>query len=185
MRDSLARKISILLAIIVLLSASLYLLFNNVSNTNHELTTTIGDPPAEETTPIILGGAVNKPLSNGLSIAGIQTAYIQYTKEKITFEQMIQYEIQYLKDLLVVPTLAEDGYLTSVGYSTLSATQIYFHSNKEHTRTIILKVVSDKKENTVSIIYDGGYYKIVDVNSNGKSLSAYNIDSTKVIIEVN
>lgn len=184
MRDTLWRKLTILITIGALFSISLYFLYNTVFDNSKHTVIVEGDPPAEESTPITYGGTVSDPPNSTLSISGIQTAYIQYDKDQITFDEMIIKEEQYLKELLVVPTLAKEGYLQSVGYAPNSATQVYYQSNKEHTRTIILRVEYGKKENKVSRMYDGSYYRIVDVTSDGKSLSVYKDDKTKEPVEV-
>jgi hypothetical protein len=184
MHDTIWRKLGILIAIIALFLVSLYFLYNTVLNKDKDFVVAKGDPPAEESSSITFGGTVDNPSNNTLSISGIQTAYIQYTTNQITFEQMIEKEEQYLKELLVVPTLAKEGYLQSAGYSANSATQVYYQSNKEKTRTIILRVEYGKKENTVSRMYDGSYYRIVDVTSDGKSLSVYKDGKLEEPVEV-
>lgn len=145
-----------------------------------------GDPPLKiETVPTVLGGTVKKPHNDTITIGEMQTSYIMYVKGDIEFDQMVEENMDNLRRVLNFPFNPEKGYLFSSGYDDNSVTQIYYQSNQEETRTVILKVVHGKKENSVEKIYDGNYFKLVAVNEdNPKELIAYDEEHDAHKIEV-
>lgn len=132
-----------------------------------------------------LGDVVKKPINDTLSIGKIQTDYILYHKGEITFEQHIGGVMENLKQVLNYPFNPQPNYLFSVGYDETSAVQFYFLGNKEETRTVIFRVEAGKKENKVSVIYDGNFYKLVSISrDDNNALEAYDKDDNMTLIEV-
>lgn len=145
-----------------------------------------GDAPIHDIPSINLGGIIEDPENDVASIGKLQTSYVMYVKGNIDFDDMVEENISNLKKVLNYPFNPQKGYLFSVGYDENSATQFYYQSNQEESRTVILKVKYGNKENKVTKIYDGEYFKLVAVNEdNHKQLLVYDADNSEFYIEVN
>lgn len=145
----------------------------------------IGDAPSHEVEPINLGGVVEEPLNDIMSIGKLQTSYVMYVKGDIDFDTMVEENINNLESVLNYPFNPQKGYLFSVGYDDNSATQFYYQSNQEEFRTVILKVKHRDKRNEVTKIYDGEYLKLVTVDEhNPERLLAYDVENDEFQLEV-
>jgi len=128
-----------------------------------------GDAPIHDIPQITLGGKVEEPVNDTIKIGQLQTSYIMYVKGDISYDQMVEENMDNLKKVLNYPMAPEKGYLFSADYAYNSRVQVYYQSNQEETRTVVLKVVYNEDGNKVTKIYDGDYYKLVVVDEENPS----------------
>lgn len=177
------KKFLLLLSVFVLVSG--YIFYKDYSH-QRELATTGDSPLKGEYKPVVLGGTVEQPLNNTISIGKLQTSYIMYIKGDISYDQMVQENIKNLEKVLNYPFNPQKGYLFSVGYDDNSAIQYYYQSDQKETRTVIIRVQSGEKKNRVTKIYDGVYLKLVSTSEgNPNRLLTYDAQNTESYVEVN
>ncbi|MFF2798063.1 hypothetical protein [Lysinibacillus xylanilyticus] len=173
-----------LVLLFVFTACSVYIFYTNYSSKEESIPEE--DAIIHEIPAINIGGTVKEPENNTVSIGKLQTSYIMYTNGDIDFDNMIRENTNNLKHVLNFPFNPLPGYLFSVGYDENSKTQFYYQSNKEETRTVILKVVHSKNGNKVTKMYDGEYFKLVSVDlDNPNQLLAYDYNNDEFVIGVN
>ena len=144
-----------------------------------------GDAPIHDIPKYYLGGKVEEPKNDTIKIGELQTSYIRYVKGDIDYDTMVKENMDNLKYVLNYPMAPEKGYLFSADYAYNSRIQVYYQSNQEETRTVILKVIYNEDGNDVTKIYDGQYFKLVVVNEeNPSQVVAYDINNDPMYINV-
>ena len=144
--------------------ATVYIFYLNEEREKADQAKLEGPQPTRDIPTITLGGTIEDYEDDPVKIGEIQTSYIMYTKGDISFDDMVKENMEHLKDVLIFPFAPHKGYLFSSDYDTNSRIQVYYQSNQEETRTVVLKVKYNEDGNEVQKLYDGDYFKLVVVN---------------------
>lgn len=168
MRTLKAIVLLIIVITIFILALNNFSIFNNKQSGASQ-----GDPPIEEEVFVHLDGQSKAIKTDNTSINKLNTSYVKYINNLLSFDQLIHEEVEYLRNIGNLPVTSQESYLTNVGYSADSISKIYYQSNTEKSRTVLLKVSYSSDGNTVKKIYDGEYYEFVSVNKQGNQLTFY------------
>lgn len=135
----------------------------------------------------ILGGSLKEIESSLPHMNQIQTAFVKYSKGKITFEQESDEFKKALAHTHTFPNLALSGYLFDTGYHMSSKVRVFFHADLDKTRTRAYKVVYGKTQSEVTTIYDGSYKVVVTISPEDKTnstLQLYNEDNSYIEMKI-